>query len=717
MRLEGGELSVDTTATDRDKSVVAKKLDSDSSKYVFSTTDGDELTQDGDGTFTLVHVEYKSFGDDAEVKWTLHIPVYVEKRLKIYSNMTMVEGIQYDTNKIKQNGKHVLTKSDTKNPMTLSSGNSYSIYAEYIYADALDKFNSLKIPKEFCIVTDSDVSFVPGTKITLIPLDEKGKPYYYEVTEGDGKEIDFTEFKAADGNSPYELQDIKSEEANQQDTYEDLCGKEYTDVVVESYVLLVDTSNATSDDTSGDTSNTTSGKNNALYEMHISPEKLWTNETDNSYYNAALSSRTDYNEHCYEYVQEIPGISYKINDDINDGISNTYLEGSISKGGNVTAHLQYDISADQTYWDSRTSDTTEDTTEDTLYLDIGVYLAVDIDGTITKLPLPSGTIISFGDENATSVVASDGQVYAYYYQGKNDRKETAEPEYLCINNLRANETGIVNITFDFSNADMSDLEAYYNYKFYIGAELVVTQDKELPAAGEVKDTWKAEVGAEANNDIGFALEVPNLMTLGMNQYNSEASDSGVVPYTASIAFPEKSTDAEEKDYTIVYQIEEKQKNADGTIGYVTYTGDDISLYLGSVTDTQSVTNSSDTINSGCGIKKVTYNFSETDITNGADLQNGQTPADNSTDLTPGVIKTHCTLVANCSGLDMTNYRVKAYLIVSSSTDENTYSLNTYLKDSELRGSEWSALDSSLISEDLKNDFFVFTVAKIKTSMQ
>ena len=116
------------------------------------------------------------------------------------------------------------------------------------------------------------------------------------------------------------------------------------------------------------------------------------------------------------------------------------------------------------------------------------------------------------------------------------------------------------------------------------------------------------------------------------------------------------------------------------------------------------------------------------VTDGADLKDGQTPSTDSTEKTAGVIKTHCTLVANSSNLDMTNYRVSAYLIVSDAVPNHISGnyisnisvgatsdscLNGYI----LRNANWSALSEDIISEDLKNDFFVFTVAKIKTSMR
>lgn len=80
---------------------------------------------------------------------------------------------------------------------------------------------------------------MPGTKITLIALDEGSKAYYYNVESG-VKQIDFTSFKDMDGN-PYHLKDVKTYQY--QTSYTDVCNVEYnSDVVVERFVLFVDTS-------------------------------------------------------------------------------------------------------------------------------------------------------------------------------------------------------------------------------------------------------------------------------------------------------------------------------------------------------------------------------------------------------------------------------------------------------------------------------------------
>ena len=86
-----------------------------------------------------------------------------------------------------------------------------------------------------------------------------------------------------------------------------------------------------------------------------------------------------------------------------------------------------------------------------------------------------------------------------------------------------------------------------------------------------------------------------------------------------------------------------------------------------------------------------------------------------TDKVPGVVKAHCTLVANCENLNMTNYRVKAYLIVTDSEDGSN--MSGKVKTATVRSGSWAKAAIDPDTQDIKNDFFVFTVAKIKKSMK
>ncbi len=742
MKLEDGSITVNSDAA---PSVTVTSSPSNgtgkgNTTYSFSSTVGDELTSETSGTFTLIRIEYGwnySGKDDRTVHWTLDIPVYIEKRLQVYSNMKMLEGIEYNIQKIKTNGKNELSSTiDNKTSMILSQGSSYSIYAEYIYVDS-EKFSSVKISKTLCIESAGNTYFSPGTKLTLIPLDEGGKAYYYAVPDNQKelKEIAFSEFKDANNNY-YETKEIIGDSKLKHDNFEDLCGTTYTgSSLVEHFVILADTSE-TQDAASG------SDIQNKLYSMHVKPlqpEKLEDEQAKKQY--NALFSRTDYSEHCYGYINEIPGITYKINKETSSesSNSNTYLEAGskITQDGKVCTHLQYDLKAISTYWDSVK-------TTDKVYLDVGFSLAISGNGsdTFQKIPLPNGTnIILESGGNSVTVPAASGQSTAYYYQSMRSVSGHGDSK-ICINDLGNNTSNQITLSFDFSNADLSSLEAYSSSDFYVVAQLVVTNDMDLPSAGDIKDTWEAKVGAEMKSDFGFALDVDDLTTLGMNQYSPEESDSGVVSYTANIAFPENNISGlESKYYTILYQVEEKtsQKGADGKPAYQPYSGDNVSLYLGKFSTTEdalSVAKSSDnSVTSGNGLVAVTYQFGTDQITGGADLPDGKTVSGN--DKIAKVIKAHCTLVANCSGLDMTNYRVKAYLLVTDSLPTLTTSGNISSNESEssasttlsgtdssegclkhywLRDGNWPTISDSVLNSDLKSDYFVFTVAKIKTSM-
>lgn len=699
-------------------------------QYEFSSEKGDDWdTATNEGTFTFVEIIYgrkTNASDTRKKQWKLIIPVYVEKRLQVYSNMKMLEGIEYNANTIKNNGSNTIKEADSQVMTTLSRGSSYSIYAEYIYGDS-EKFTSVKIPKTLYIPDDGDLYFLPGTKMTLIALDEGGKAYYHTISDKT-KEINFSDFKGADGTTAYETKDILTNSSAYAKTdYTDCCNQKYSgNSLVERFVILVDTSEAEE-----------AGNDNRIYSIYLEPLQL--EAQDKSMYD-----RTDFHEHCYEYINEIPGITYQINTRKDEGSenSNTYLEAasSIKQDGKVSAHLKYDISASNTYWKSVKD-------AESAYMDVGFSLAIkekNSDGVVQKIPIPDGTTIVLGSgDSKKSLPAVKGQTTTYYYQ--NLRNVNSSQDAICVSGKEGlgNISNQIVFSFDFSNADLSSLEAYSSMDFYVVAQLVVTNDMDLPSAGDIKDTWEAKVGAEMKSDFGFALDVDDLTTLGMNQYSPEESDSGVVSYTANIAFPENNISSlESKYYTILYQVEKKTSQKDSTTGkpsYQSYTGDDVSLYLGKFDTTEAALNASkegnNSLNSGNGLVAVTYQFGTDQIASGADLTDGKTAS--GSDKIAKVIKTHCTLVANCSGLDMTNYRVKAYLLVTDSVPTLTTSGNASSTESEstagttlsgtdssdgclkyywLRDGNWPTISSDILTSDLKSDYFVFTVAKIKTSM-
>ncbi|MCI7322938.1 MAG: hypothetical protein MR508_06480 [Lachnospiraceae bacterium] len=727
MLISNGNISVNTeTNAKASVSVTANPSDGTgkgNTTYEFSSENGDEITDASSGTFTLIRIQYgwKDSGQSIvgpTVHWTLYIPVYAEKRLKVTSNMTLLEGTKYNIDTLVKSGKHVETGVSSPLDMVLTKGSGYSIYSEFIYGNS-EKFNSVKMSKKLFIKTNAEIYFTPGTQLTLIPLDEGRKPYYYTVPETESgtkpKQIMFTAFQDTSGSS-YVTKDIvsKSENDNTKDAYElkanytDICNQNYEKVRVERFVILV---NRPKDNLA-----------NQSYELHVAREDDITS-TDKEW---ALFSRTEYTDHCYASINEIKGASYTIN-------NNTKLTASrIAEDGRVAVELHYDVSADPTYWTSVGTSKAE-------FADIGFslgYKSSEAGSSLVKIPFPSATVATYGTgENKVIVPLQGKPSTVYYYQGSGSFMQVSG-----TGGKNVNFGEQIDISFDFSAADLSELENYKDGSFYVIAELVTTENKDLPANGTLRAEWNSALDAEMKSDFGFALNVDDLETLGMNQYLPEDSDSGVVPYTASIAFPEKSSeDLSGKYYTIIYQIEEKklQQNETGKTAYEAYTGDDVSLFLGNFdnnaeakTAAGSNTNS---VNSGNGFVAVTYKFTHDQITKGADLtykDNGIT--ENSNTETAYVIKTHCTLVANCAGLNMTNYRVKAYLLVSDQLPTVTISDNGVLSYSDsstgntpnsdiLQSSclrqegKWSTVSAEQL-KDLKSDYFVFTVAKIKTTM-
>ena len=720
MLVENGSISYNSTkGAEPSVSVTASPSNgtgNGNTTYEFSSLNGDDINSDSSGTFTLIRIEYgwkytNLMGGDPVVHWTLDIPIYAEKRLKVTSNMTMLEGTQYNIDTIKQ-GKHVSLDDSQKVDMILTKGSGYSIYSEFIYENS-EKFNSVAMSKKICIKTNgtAEIYFTPGTQFTLIPLDEGRRAYYYTVPENETKlqQIRFTAFADSSGNS-YANKDIKNSENTyeQKASYKDICNKDYTDVRIEQFVILV---NRPKDDL-----------DNQSYEMHVVREEDIA-PTDPEW---PLYSRTDYTDHCWAAINEIKGASYKIND------TKTKLTASrIAKDGKVAVDLYYDVTAEPTYWTSVEKSKPE-------FADIGFSLGYQASGagaSLVKIPIPSGTVVTYGTGDSKKTVPLVGTPSTvYYYQGLDSFKQiSGKDEHDKDKKYGSLTDQQVNISFDFSNADLSTLENYKDGSFFVIAELVTTENKDLPAAGTLRAEWKQSLEAEMKSDFGFALNVDDMTSLGMNQYSPEESDQGVVSYTASIAFPQNTTESlDGKYYTILYQIQEKT-STNGKPVYKTYNGNKVSLYLGGFSNKQdaldAVSKGNDSVNSGKGILAVTYQFDGNQRSQGADLADG-IKENSSTQKTANVIKTHCTLVANCEGLNMTNYRVKAYLMVSdelpslstSSGDSISYSEPSgdsnsgCLKQYWVRPENWPTISDKILISDLKSDYFVFTVAKIKTTM-
>ena len=211
--------------------------------------------------------------------------------------------------------------------------------------------------------------------------------------------------------------------------------------------------------------------------------------------------------------------------------------------------------------------------------------------------------------------------------------------------------------------------------------------------GDRLDDYAMELTTITDRNLGFVLEAKDLMTLGMNGYSPEQSDLGNVEYTTSINFTDyipkndksNRTDFEqlaEKYFTIRYRVERKKKNSDGTYTYVPYTGDSVKLYY----DGKEITSD----------KGLTFRLSQDTLLN------------------DHVYELPFSLKADVESLlkineNITNYRVVGELYISDMSPDG----KTLPNDSDII---FTQVTTDNLPDTSLSDYFVFTIAKIKTDL-
>lgn len=612
----------------------------------------DKMTSAETTSFTLITISYLY---DGVAKWSLEIPVYVEQELEFESHMRFVKGIEYNVNTVKAGFS---CDVDSEMSTGLDSGESYSLYLEYIYGEARTRYPNATIPKQLYMKTNNEVvkvSFLPGTQMTLVDL-ETGKPYYYIVDSTDGDKIDFTKFKDSDSNA-YVVKNINScSEYVGEETFTTVCNEEKNNVAVESYLLLVDTSNVEKE--------VKNRRGNALYGLYTDISKL--QETD-----ARLYNRIDYTEHCIVRITETMGMSAEFTD-------NYTLEGEISEDGNVSLTLEYNVSVSGV-WQSANEGTP-------VYLDLAVGLEKNNNGSIQQISLPAGTQVYFEKQTTNSngdliferyeavyVIHGSGISDVYYYANSNQEMDVLKLPADIDN------TNTVRIVLDFSQADMSSFENTAEGESYgIVADLLVGKDKSNPGSGETYDTFRGSVVVNIISELGFALQPDDLISLGINRYQPSETDGGILPYKAKIAFPEDyvSEDVQGKYYGIVYKVEEKTQKQHGveTPVYAPLNSSGITIYR--VKD---------------GAESGLVNYNKTDCKYYYSSLTYE-------DLTVSGNVAEASFVLKVGeNMDFSNYRVTGYLIISDTQISNP-------------------VDEVISNGELNQDFFVYTLAKVKTDL-
>ena len=681
-------------------------------------------------TFSLLTITYSwrytPYGhSEVERKETVRIPVYVMVRLGIDTHLKIMEDLVYNADKVKDEGLY--------SSVTIANDSSYTLYTEYIYDSAREKYSDTKIEKKVGMTNElgQELGFAKGTKLTLIDVSGGNKVYYYTVKDNDPGPYFYTDFVDEDGN-PYENKEIGSTEGfdiyGSDETYEttDLGEDEkpktfsYSDVAVERFLITVDISGVKEEDRIGTQSR----------HFNISPEL-----SEN------LENRTTLTNHTNLQAQIQPGMKisfYQKGQEEKE--EKTWVAGNIKadENGIVNIWASIDISADQLYWLSvaQDGDNTIDSANSHKYLELQTYLTTPDD---QEIALPDGTNVFIKgertqpeldtdpngspgsiEEKSLGVYNDTSNIY-FYKDGKLEFKLDSLLDILQEDLMEhgaytsINEKGEIFIRWvdqlrlDFRNADMNPYDAE---KYGVNLRLLRVEDPGYPAAGEKLDEYSQDVPAARRYDLACAVETKDLMQLGINLYENQTKMPHVIDFDFKLDFSGILTgndtndrEATDKQYVVAYRIWEKT-NADGTPKYAPYTGNQLKLELVNDPSGLSLSNttSAHPSSSGIGFWYVNYSFDFEEIKNGTKYQvvenEVQTEVQNA-----GVIVRNLKLtVENAAQMDLSNYKIQAIVFPVDKPEDGTAAAAPSYKDLNLN------------SQTSLSDFFVFTVAKLKTDL-
>lgn len=677
MKVVNGVATVDNSGIPSIK--VSSTNASNQVSFSVNSSGYDVCNDELNGTYTVLKIDYTwtensnrnfqygpaasdTFVPDTTYTYTIEIPVFIKKILEIDTHIIGVTGSDYEIEDILNNGV---------DHMSILRG-TYTSYIEYVYNDAIPEYNETLKKELYFLDNSGSGAYVPifkNTKMTLVDLSDNSV-YYYKVPDDIVGKLLLSEFKDANGNSYKEpvLSTLPLVSGNDKlntlyyKHYDAEVGNTYSSsekIAMQRYLLLVDTSEVVNDTSVSYT-----------YTVNVKPAE---NESGMGFLKRC---RYPVDPECEFTITEITGITA-------DFTSNTSVTGEIREDSRVglNANIEYTISASEMYWDYKNS--SPSVMEE--YLDIAFYL--EKNG--KKVALPEGTIVTFnkGRPDEVSTVTT-GEMILYNY--KDSLSE------MPLKDITADITKSCTIDFDFSQADFTSFDTG---NYIVKLELLKTTEKDFPMGGERLDSYATELTTITDRNLGFVLEAKDLMTLGMNGYSPEQSDLGNVEYTTSINFTDyipkndksNRTDFEqlaEKYFTVKYRIERKKKNSDGSFTYVPYTGDNVRLYY-----------EGNEITSDEG---VTFRLSQNTL-----IEGNRGKSDH-------VFELPFSLKADVDSLlaineNITNYRVVGELYISDMSPDGTLLPN----DSDVI---FTPITEDDLPDTFLSDYFVFTIAKIKTDL-
>lgn len=610
--------------------------------------------------------------EDGNTKFTvttdriIYIPVFVKERLEVDISFQVKEGAVLNAADISSTG---YTGS-----VVMAKDTTYSILSHFKYGASVENPNYKDLSVEKTLRLDSvngDVKFDVGTKLTLIDVNT-GHVYYYEITEENANlsSIPYTSFVDENGVA-YENKKMQwFNDNNFVKTDEE--GNAYAD---DDAIIIVDLPKEVEAE-------------NAVYTISISTEG-----TRNS------SQMQISNENTVE-VTSIPGLVINFDNKVysnedSDSEERTYISGELTntKKDAIIIDARTAIAAAKdpesgiaSYWDYVTgTDNVIDSSNNGKYLEIAIYLQEQ--NGAQRMALPVGTIVKIYDDefrDGREIELSYGQSVIYYYKDSNR-------EY-ALDDISRDTYKQHKIVLDFSNTDLKD---YTNANYEIYMELIRTENSKYPMSSDRQDDYLKPVATASTKELAIAMEVIDLITLGINTYRQAVSEYEI-PFISKIDFSdvidfENSTEQNinelsktysDKNYYIAYRIYKKVYDNNNELTYERVDDTFIKLYYKNGDDYIEYPNNG---RSGGNFKyERTIKLTADEIRNGTDGIEGLITKD---------MKIVVNTVLNGMEADLTNYKIEMRLIPYDDGIINISDETAYLR-----------------------DFFIFTIAELKTDM-
>ncbi|MBQ3583996.1 MAG: hypothetical protein IJA27_04715 [Lachnospiraceae bacterium] len=586
-------------------------------EYTLSLDDcpyDERIEKDGEiyYTITLLQYTYRARTTTGIYNETVYIPVYVKEKVTLRSSVRILSGEDYSYTSAKTEGK--------SGELVIAHGSQYTIFAE-LTLDSIrlkEAFKDIVVNKTL-VFANSQESIPKGTKLTLVDY-QTGKEYYYTVGDEYINEIPFTAF--TNNGAAYTERKIGSDGVTfTANNYTMFDGTTISgEAGIERFYIFVEPPE---------------GDHNITFDFEIEAEPLDQNGINmDGYFKKYLDEKIN-----MEFIPgpqiSFAGVSRDSDSGIYTGTENvTYTIGTISQEKTIEVDATIDISlADSTspYWTKK--DSTIDSTNNGKYLDVALSL---IDENGQEIAWPEGTNIifnggtpqpvngsvlylykdsnkqfaydsmdrdidgsrrwyysSFYDEtqgkNLTKWITSDDGENYYYYEDQTEVVPVSDASIDAISTL----SNYTHVTFDFTLADVDD---YAGNKYTILLKLYRSTDPEYPIEEEIKEgdkkytEYKEEVYGELNKEMGAAVSVKDPMSLGINIYQNYNAEE-TIPFTNKFDFTNvinarNETKAEDdieecaaSEYIVTYRLQ--KKNTEGK--YVTVDWEDSPFTLSQVT--------------------------------------------------------------------------------------------------------------------------------------